>query len=141
MTNRDSIGKMSYDWKVTNYVSSVGNEIYVNLLLAKDFVKYPEIEKDRISPLDMISYFDDKYITTLEIPEGYTCKSLPKNRTITSEHFGYSVTYEQKNNQVICTLRFYTEFLLLDKSEFENWNKFIKDKKGALSESVVLIKK
>jgi len=104
-------------------------------------VKYPEIEKDRISPLDMISYFDDKYITTLEIPEGYTCKSLPKNRTITSEHFGYSVTYEQKNNQVICTLRFYTEFLLLDKSEFENWNKFIKDKKGALSESVVLIKK
>lgn len=141
MNNRDSIGKMSYDWKVSNYVSAVGNEIYVNLILAKDFVKYPEIEKDRVSPLDMISHFDDKYVTTLDIPEGYACKSLPKNRNVTSEHFGYSVTYEQINNQVICTLRFYTEFLLLDKSEFENWNKFIKDKKAALSESVVLIKK
>jgi hypothetical protein len=52
----------------------------------------------------------------------------------------YAIEYKQLGNTIVMTLNFDLQFLLLQPDRFEEWNNFIKIKKSALAESVVLIK-
>jgi hypothetical protein len=138
--NRDGLTKMSFDWKVQNYATVLDNEIYVNMILNKDFVQQGEFKKTRIAPSEMENHFSDTYVTTLTIPVGYKLKSLPKNNLFDTDFVHYSIDYKQTGNTIVMTLTFDLTFLLLAPERFEEWNNFIKTKKAALAESVVLIK-
>lgn len=140
MTDRTSETKMAFDWRVQNYATIVDNEIYVNLILNKDFVQQGELKKTRFAPFEMENHFSDTYVTTLAIPAGYQLKSLPKNNAFTSDFVNYSIDYKQQGKSIVMTLHFELNFLLLQPERFEEWNNFIKTKKAALAESVVLIK-
>lgn len=140
ITNRDDQTTMTFDWKVQNYATVLDNEIYVNMILNKDFVQQGELKKSRIAPYEMENHFSDKYVTTLTIPDGYKVKSLPMNKVFDADFMHYAIEYKQLGNTIVMTLNFDLQFLLLQPDRFEEWNNFIKIKKSALAESVVLIK-
>jgi hypothetical protein len=88
----------------------------------------------------MENHFSDKYVTTLTIPAGYKVKSLPMNNVFDTDFMHYAIEYKQLGNTIVMTLNFDLQFMLLQPDRFEAWNNFIKIKKSALAESVVLIK-
>jgi hypothetical protein len=132
---------MTYDWKVSNYATTLENEIFINMLLYKDFAAQGELKDGRIAPYEMDHKLHDKYIVVLEIPEGYKVKSLPKNSRYHTDFMDYSMEYTQQGNTITMTLHFELDFILLPPARFAEWNEFIKIKKAAAAETVVLIKK
>lgn len=140
LNERDVPLEINYDFKVNNYATAYNDEVYVNLILEKDNVKYGEMKKDRIAPFEMENKSIDSYTVVLAVPEGYTVKSIPKNVSHKTDFLEYSVEYVQKGNQISMTLKLKLDFLMLTPEQFDTWNTFIRIQKASLSESVVLIK-
>jgi transglutaminase-like putative cysteine protease len=141
MLNRDSIGEMFFDWTCKNYCTSLNDEIYINLILNKTITYQNELKETRVAPFELDHQFSDTYIVELEIPENYSVSSLPKPVSYHSDMVDFDVNYEQKGNQVILTVDIALKFLILEPNQFPEWNKFITQKKKALSETIELKRK
>lgn len=139
--NREGAVTMDFDWNIQNYSTKLDNEVFINLILAKEFVAFGNLTDKRDAPFEYDYEFDDNYIVCLEVPAGYTVKSIPKNVDYKSDKVDFSVTYTQEGNKIWCKTHFQSNFLMLYPSQFEEWNKFIAQKKAAMSETLVLIKK
>ena len=139
--NREGAITMDFDWNIQNYATKLDNEVFINLILAKEFVAFGNLTEKRDAPFEYDYEFDDNYIVCLEVPAGYSVKSVPKNVTYTSDNVDFSVTYTQVGNKIWCTTHFQSNFLMLYPNQFDEWNKFIAQKKAAMSETLVLIKK
>lgn len=140
LTNRDKPLELLYDYTVENYVTSLDNEIYINLILDKD-ISTGELKKDRTVPFQFEFKTSDTYTTVLAIPEGYAIKSIPKDVNYTSNTVDFSIHYKQVKNDVYATLKLDIKTLLLQPNEFSDWNQFWTLSKNAMTQTLVLIKK
>lgn len=140
LTNRDKPYQINYNFDLGNYIVKADKEIYINLFLEKPFEKII-IEKDRVSP------FEFEYLTLvnsqyeLEIPKNCTVKYLPKNFSLDNDYVKANFVYEVKNNSIILDIKIQQKKLLLDKSDFELWNKTIKELKTNYTETLILLEK
>ena len=140
LSNRDKPYQINYNFDLGNYIVKVDKEIYINLFLERPFEKII-IEKDRVSP------FEFEYLTLvnsqyeLEIPKNCTVKYLPKNFSLDNDYVKANFVYEVKNNTIILDIKMQQKKLLLDKSDFELWNKTIKELKTNYTETLILLEK
>lgn len=140
LTDRDKPYQINYNFDLGNYIVKADKEIYINLFLEKPFEKII-IEKDRVSP------FEFEYLTLvnsqyeLEIPKNCTVKYLPKNFSLDNDYVKANFVYEVKNNTIILDIKIQQKKLLLDKSDFELWNKTIKELKTNYTETLILLEK
>ncbi|WP_043023808.1 DUF3857 domain-containing transglutaminase family protein [Fluviicola taffensis] len=141
MLERDTIGMMYFDWTCKNYCTSLNDEIYINLILNKTITYQNELKETRVAPFELDHEFSDTYIVELEIPENYVVSSLPKPISYHSDMVDFDVNYVQTGNQVVLTLTIANKFTILEPSQFPEWNKFIAQKKKALSETIELKRK
>lgn len=137
---RDSPISTSFDWKVANYVTQLDKELYVNMILNKNFCVFDRFEDNRIAPMESDQTFDDTYVVSMDIPQGYKVKYLPENQEFKTDYYHFSISYAAKGDKLIMTLKYVGDYLILPASEFGRWNEFIKIKNDALSETVVLVK-
>jgi len=137
---RDKPMTMSYDFKISNYVTSFGNEVYVNMILEKDITQAGELKAGRVAPYELENKSNDSYTVILDVPQGYQVKSVPKNSSYTSDFLAFDVSYKQEKNRISMTLKLKLDFLMLYPSQFQQWNEFVKVKKASVGEAVVLIK-
>lgn len=138
---REKPAYMTCDWKASNYATTYNNEVYVNLLLDKNYIQYFDLKPDRVAPMEFPFAFDDQSVTIFEIPEGYEVKSVPKNVEFKTEFFEFSVTYKQEKTTVTSALHLKTNFILLDTANVQQWAKLLTLSKQAFSETLVLQKK
>ena len=110
------------------------------MVLEKD-ISFGELKDTRKTPLYLDNLSRNTYVNVLEIPEGYTVKSIPKNTEYKSEFVDYSITYKQEKGKIIMTLNLDLKFLLLEKDNFGIWNEYVKVMKPTMVETVVLQKK
>jgi hypothetical protein len=112
--------------------------MYVNLFLDKPLEKVI-IEKDRFAQFEFehLNYINSQY--ELEIPKNYTVKYLPKNFSLDNNYIKVDFVYEVKNNKIFLTLHLKQKKLLLNKADFELWNKTIKDLKNNYSDTLILL--
>ena len=140
LSDRDSSLIIEQEFTVNNYVTSLQDEIYFNMVLEKGLVEFGEIKPERTVPLELHNKSLDSYTTVLQIPEGYSVKSLPKNVSFHSDFLHFDVTYRTREKQVLMTLTVKLDFMLLTPDKFSDWNRFFALKKAATNESVVLQK-
>lgn len=136
---RDAPIVMEYQFTIDNYVTSYENEVYVNMVLEKDFTHQTELKNTRVAPYELDNKSSDSWTVFLTVPDGYAVKSLPKNTRFSNDYVTYSVDYVQKGNQISMTLKMKLNFLYLYPEQFESWNEFLKIKKTSIAESVVLV--
>ncbi|MBL4655979.1 MAG: hypothetical protein JKY33_09175 [Bacteroidia bacterium] len=84
--------------------------------------------------------FIEKNKTHLKIPEGYHLSNIPENENFYHNDFGFSIKYIQEDDQIILYKTIYIDTLLLDKKDFEEWNKMIDLLNKSYSEAIVLKK-
>jgi len=140
LTDRDKPYQINYNFDLGNYIVKVDKETYINLFLEKPFEKL-NIEKDRTAPFefDYITLVNSQY--ELEIPKNCTVKYLPKNFSLDNDYVKAYFVYEVKNNKIILDIKLQQKKLLLDKADFEPWNKIIKDLKSNYTETLILLEK
>jgi transglutaminase-like putative cysteine protease len=136
--DRDKPYQINYNFDLGNYIVKVDKEMYVNLFLDKPLEKLI-IEKDRSAQFEFehLNYINSQY--ELEIPKNYTVKYLPKNFSLDNNYIKADFVYEVKNNKIFLTLHLKQKKLLLNKADFELWNKTIKDLKNNYSDTLILL--
>jgi transglutaminase-like putative cysteine protease len=138
--DRDKPYQINYNFDLGNYIVKVDKEMYVNLFLDKPLEKV-SIEKDRSAQFEFehLNYINSQY--ELDIPQNYTVQYLPKNFSLDNAYIKADIVYEVKNNKIFLNLRLKQKKLLLDKPDFELWNKTIKDLKNNYADTLILLEK
>jgi transglutaminase-like putative cysteine protease len=135
--DRDKPYQINYNFDLGNYIVKVDKEMYVNLFLDKPLEKVI-IEKDRSAKFEFehLNYINAQY--ELDIPLNYMVKYLPKNFSLDNDYIKADIVYEVKNNTIFLNLSLKQKKLLLDKPDFELWNKMIKDLKNNYADTLIL---
>lgn len=138
--DRDKPYQINYNFDLENYIVKVDKEIYVNLFLDKPLEKVI-VEKDRSSQFEFehLNYINSQY--EMEIPTNCTVKYLPKNFSLDNNYIKADFVYEEINNKIILTVQLKQKKLMLDKPDFELWNKTIKELKNNYSDTLILLEK
>ena len=138
--DRDKPYQINYNFDLGNYIVKVDKEMYVNLFLDKPLEKVI-IEKDRSTKFEFehLNYINTQY--ELDIPLNYMVKYLPKNFSLDNDYIKADIVYEVKNDTIFLNLSLKQKKLLLDKPDFELWNKMIKDLKNNYADTLILSEK
>ncbi len=141
--NRDLPISFSYDISISNKITSVSNEKYINLEMDFDYANL-KTEEHRNTDLDFYKKNDIERSITLEIPEGiYKVDYLPENIDIDTDEYRFSLTFNYNSEKSIIE---YKKQIIIKKgqvsvSNFEAWNKAIKKINKCYNNQIVLIKK
>ncbi len=131
---------ISYDIEINNYARKIGSKIYLNLNLEKPLSNDIILTEKQRYGKKIDHKFTRNYKTTFIIPDGYSLKSIPENIANELDMYGFTFTFEQKENKLIVSKIIYMNTLALENEQFEDYNIFIKSLIKAYKKSIVLEK-
>lgn len=70
---------LSYSFTSKDFIQVSGDFMYISPFLVYGFSKNPFLDEERVHPIDFNYLISDTYISTFQIPEGYTIESIPKS--------------------------------------------------------------
>ena len=140
LNNQDEATSIEYKFRIGDYYQKVGQEIYINLNMNRDY--YNEfINVDlRETPMENDFKYVKREVSVFAIPDGYSIEYLPENVQFDSENIGLHVTYKVLDNQVTMNKTFYIDFLMMQPEQFIRWNESVKDISDVYRESLILKK-
>ena len=131
--------QISYNFKASNQVTKLGNEMYVVMDWNKEF---SDLEFDGSRKNDY--EFDHKYFLTtqaeLTIPEGYKVDYLPSSFKKISPDYSFEGSYLNKGKTIVYSKTIIVNKPILRKTEFTEWNNFIREINKFYNDQVVLKK-
>ena len=138
--DRDKPYQINYNFDLGDYIVKVDKEMYVNLFMDRPLEKIT-IEKDRSAKFEFehLNYINTEY--ELDIPQNCTVKYLPKNFSLDNDYLKVDFIYEVKNNKIRLHSQLKQKKLMLDKTDFELWNKSIKELKNNYTDTLILLEK
>jgi Transglutaminase-like superfamily len=137
--NRDERTRIDYRFTIDDYVKVHESELYINMNLDKNF-QNEEIKKVRVLDIENDFNYNFLNIIVLKIPPNTKISYVPVASSFKDERFGFDFQYSQAGNTITLTQKIYSNILMLKKSDFDAWNKMIKELKKAYSEIVILKK-
>ncbi len=130
--------EINYSFTLDDYVLNTSNEIYINPHLVKELedglIDLNSTKENIHYPFKSIS----SNVICIEIPENYSVSYLPDNRSFNSNDFGFDLNYIEDQNRVIMTQTIKINTIQLNTTQFDSWNKMVKDLFSAYKESIVL---
>lgn len=130
---------VSYEFQANNQVTKAGKELYVVMDWDRDFSDL-EFDNDRKNDYEFNYKYNYNIQTELVIPEGYKVDYLPPAMKKATPNYSFEGSYVNKGKSIIYNKTIIVNRPILPKSEFVNWNSFIKDINNFYSEQVVLVK-
>lgn len=119
--------RLTGKFTLQDYARHLGNEWYINLNLFKPFlheeIDYPK----RTIPIEFPFHNQQKYVVILNVPPDYKVTYLPAGGAYHNSVWGFTMNYEQKGQQLIFTQEFDNDHLLLQPSQFADWNKVLEN--------------
>ncbi|HEX5002605.1 MAG TPA: DUF3857 domain-containing protein [Bacteroidia bacterium] len=120
--NRDSSVIINYDFEIQDFVTTVGDQVYVNLNLTK-YSNFEKIDIDKRENDKEIDFkTSSKLETVFKIPEGYEIVKLPSSQAYSNPKFGFSVNYSVTDNMISLKKEVYVNVLTVTKADFNDWN-------------------
>lgn len=143
LSNRDLPTRIDYQFRIGDYFQRVGDEVYVNMNLNKDYYNAYINTNLRKTPRENEYQYVKEEVSVLNIPEGYEPEYIPANTQHGDAPLGFDVRYEYevKNSQIIFRKKFYLDFLILQPEQFSKWNESVKRVSETYRESIILKKK
>lgn len=141
LKDRDKPTKIDYAFRIGDYFQKIGNEMYINLNLNKDYYNEYINKETRKTPWETDYKFEKTEVCVLNIPEGYEVDYLPENAVYDNPIMGIAVQYESNDKQVIMKKTLYIDFLLMEPEQFDSWNESVKHVSDIYKESIILKKK
>ena len=142
LTARDQPLRLSYDYRLQDYVQKVDDELYVNLSLEKPLAHDRLDSLTRHLPRTNDFAHTDHTRTELVVPSGYEVSYLPPAAQAgdASSPLAFRISYERQGDRIIQSRELTVNYLLLPPRQFGQWNGAV-DKLGAAYREVVILKK
>ena len=137
----ENLANITADFELPGYSKKVGSEYYINLNLDKILENQVIDTAKRKVPWEVDYNYSIREYHILEIPKGYTVSYLPKNFSFENNLFKIDMYYKVVNERVIAAQEIKSKQLLINPSDFEEWNRPMKAIQPYYKESVVLEKK
>lgn len=130
------------EYSVPDFVKEVDNEKYINIFLDRLFMNDAIKEENRKVPFGFSLNLASGTNYELEIPKDYKVSYVPKDASFSEKQFGFSVKYRTEGGKLFCDFNTYSDFpnLIMDASQFPQWDQFVKQLNGAYKESIILEK-
>jgi len=142
LTARDQPLRLTYDYRVEDYVQRLDDELYVNLSLERPLATDRLDSLTRRLPRQGEFAHTDHTRTELLVPPGYEVSYLPPAAKAGDARgpLRFNIRYEQLADRVVQERELTVDYLLLPPAEFKRWNGVV-DKLGAAYREVVILKK
>lgn len=131
--------QISYEFEANNQVTRTGNEMYVIMDWNKEFSSL-EFDDNRKNDYE----FSHKYFistqTELAVPNGYKVEYIPSSFKKASGDYSFEGAYVNKGKSIIYSKTIIINKPIIRKSEFGEWNNFIRDINKFYNDQVVLSK-
>lgn len=121
LENRDSLLNISFDFKLQNYLTSVGSEVYVDIDPEKEFSEF-EIDSTRINDIEFSHKIFHETTTEFTVPKGYKVDYLPEAVTRQTPDYIINLNYQQKGSKVIYQKKIIFTNGLIPAPSFKDWN-------------------
>ena len=140
LEDKDKPLSVAYNFRIEDYFKRIGDELYFNLTLDKSFNNQKIDIENRKLPIENDYKYSDRQVTIFEVPSNYQIDYLPPNAEFTHDLFGFSINYKKSEGKIIQEKEIYINYLILEKKNFEDWNKMIDLLKEAYREALILKK-
>lgn len=141
LEDRDKPTQIDYTFRVADYFQKIGDEVYVNLNMNKDYYNTFINTDIRTTPKENDYQYEKYEVIDLVIPADYTVEYLPSNSTYDGTLLGYNVSYVVKDNVIRFSKKFYLNYLLMTPDQFHQWNEAVRKISEVYKESIILKKK
>ena len=131
--------QVSFDFKANNQLTKAGNELYVVMDWNKEFSGL-EFDDKRKNDYEFTNKYYLDVQTELLIPDGYKVDYLPSAFKRSTSHYSFEGSYTNKGKSILYKKLIVVNKPVLLKSEFDAWNKFIKEINTFYNDQVVLVK-
>ncbi|MEM7548192.1 MAG: DUF3857 domain-containing protein [Bacteroidota bacterium] len=131
---------VDYSFTIEDYFNIVGDEIYFNMNLNKEWFNEQIDLSKRHLPIENDYKYFKKYVSVIDIPDGYDLTYLPESTSEQNEDIGFTMEYERVDNKVIMRKTLYADFLILNPDDFSNWNKVVEKLNEAYRDVIILEK-
>ena len=129
---------IDYSLSQKNTVSSFDNDIYIDLDYHKEFGKFQFKNRNTDYLFSHKKHFTSTI--TLEIPSGYTISETPKSVHVDTENYKIDIEFTLKDNILSYTKTFILKKAIIKTTDFEAWNKTIKEVHSIYKEQLILTK-
>ncbi|MFX0557433.1 transglutaminase [Maribacter sp. CXY002] len=143
--NKKTLGKPvieSFSFDLENQASVVGDKIYFSPLFFMAMEENPFKLEERKYPIDFTYPWQEKYVISVVLPEGYKVESLPKNLAMALRDdlgsFKYQIVQIDKGLQIVFSININNS--LLAASYYSELKEFFKIAIEKQTEKVVLSK-
>lgn len=132
----------SYSFLMENQANVIGNKMYFNPLFHFATEENPFKLKDRYFPIDFTYPWEEKYILSINIPDGYVIESIPEGLNIALPNemgsFLYTLNQNATGLQVLVDIKLNNPIIAAEQYQFikEFFNKVVQKE----TEQVVLSK-
>lgn len=140
LENRDLPTIINYDFSISDYFQSVGDETYVNLNLSREKLN-PILAADRKSPMEREYKHTGYEVFEFMIPEGFEVDYIPQDASWKGSLFSFEVNYRKLPGKIIYKRRIQLDALMINPENFKEWNDANKKLSEAYKETIVLKKK
>jgi hypothetical protein len=140
LTNRELPLKIKYLFRLNDYTKKIDGEIYLNMNLNKTYSNATYDTLKRLIPTQNQCNSTYRFKTVFEIPQGYRVTNLPASKKAGCKQLSFNISYRIKDNLVIQEKTICENFLLLEPSHFNDWNKVIESLNLAYRDVLILKK-
>jgi hypothetical protein len=137
----NNVINIAADFDIPGYGKKLGNEYYINLNLEKLFENRLVDTAKRKVAIENEYKFNIKECHMLQIPEGYSVTYQPKDFSFENDLLALKITYRVANGKIISTQEYQNKKLIIETSDFAEWNKAAKAAAQQYKEQIVLEKK
>lgn len=137
----NNVVNISSDFEIPGFGKKLGNEYYINLNLEKLFEnRLVDTAKRKVAIEHEYKFIIREY-HILQIPEGYTVTYQPKDFAFDNDLVGLKITYQVKGSKIISMQEYENKKLMIETTDFPEYNKAAKAAAQQYKEQVVLEKK
>jgi hypothetical protein len=119
--------RIEYQFRIKDYLSRAGNEIYLNLHLHKLLDNQFLIPESRKLPREFDHLYLKRDIVVLQLDGNLEWSDLPENEELVNELVDISIQYLKRNNQLVVIKEVRLKTLSLQPEDFAAWNQLITD--------------
>jgi len=136
---RDVPVEIKYTFKIPNYITTLTNEIFMNLNFDKNYFEDFSTQ-DRKNGFEFLYAFDKQLLVTLALDKKYSVNFIPENSFYTNSNFGCQSSYTKTPSQLIFKSTIHINSTFVNYNEFEKWNEFLKEHNKNNNKSISLNK-
>ena len=124
-------------YRLIDYALVSGGTIYLKMFLNIPIHEHIDPDKRR-SDFELSHRQEQRWTQNIAIPEGFRVDYLPESVNFEHPQFSFSANAIQRENNIVITAHYKTDFNVLARTDLEHWNEMNSRIRQFLNRSIVL---